>query len=123
MTSSRRDRLAQMGFHNIRGAASSLSSWFDIDIRARIAEAKWNDVVVRFCRRRVYEHQGGEADERYLRESGDTAVSLKQRIYESRAGIHSLLNSLVKMAKNLHRGFHELFPQDDEPIRSFQERQ
>ncbi|OTP74276.1 hypothetical protein [Caballeronia sordidicola] len=36
-----------------------------------------------FHRRHVYEHNGGEVDERYLKESGDTTVWLKQHIHET----------------------------------------
>jgi hypothetical protein len=58
----------------------------------------------------------------YLDSSGDTTVRLKQRIHETLQGAHSLLNSLVRMARNIHETFHELFPPILEPIKAFEEK-
>lgn len=75
-----------------------------------------------FCRRHIYEHNGGEVDQKYLDASGDTTVRLKQVIRETQEGAHELLGSLVKMARKLHAGFHELITVEDGPIRNFEEK-
>jgi hypothetical protein len=66
-----------------------------------------------FQRRHVYEHNGGEVDEKYLRDSGDTSVRLKQTIRETQGAIHEFANIVLRMARNLHRGFHDIY----EPIK------
>lgn len=75
-----------------------------------------------FYRRHVYEHNGGEVDQKYLDDSGDTTVCLKQHIHETLQDAHGLLSSLVKMARNIHSTFHELFPPIPEPIRYFEDK-
>lgn len=70
----------------------------------------------------VYEHNGGEVDQKYLDNSGDATVRLKQHIHETRQGAHDLLSSLVKMARNVHGTFHELIPPIPEPIKAFEEK-
>lgn len=74
-----------------------------------------------FHRRHVYEHNVGEVDQKYLDDSGDTTVRLKQHIHETQQDAHSLLNSMVKMAQNVHSTFHELFPPIPEPIKAFEQ--
>jgi hypothetical protein len=61
-------------------------------------------------------------DQKYLDDSGDTTVRLKQHIHETQQDVHRLLGSLVKMARNVHSAFHELFPPITEPIKAFKER-
>jgi hypothetical protein len=75
-----------------------------------------------FHRRHVYEHNGGEVDQKYLDDSGDTTVRLKQHICETVENAHQLLNSLVKMARNTHKIFHELLPPVAGPIKAFEEK-
>ena len=75
-----------------------------------------------FYRRHLYEHNGGEVDEKYLAKSGDTTVRLKQVIRETQEGAHVLLGTLVKMARNLHTGFHELIKFEPGPIRAFEDK-
>jgi len=70
-------------------------------------------------RRHVYEHLGGEADEKYIADSGDTSVRPKQVLHESQESAHRLVNVVVKMARRLHAGFHEIFPRNERPIRRF----
>jgi hypothetical protein len=69
-----------------------------------------------FHRRHVYEHNGGEADQKYIENSGDTAVRVKQVLHESAESSHRILNVVNKMASNLHEGFQELLPPDGVPI-------
>jgi len=77
-------------------------------------------VALMFCRRHVYEHNGGEVDQRYLDASGDKSVRLKQHIHETKEAAHKLLGSLLKMARNIHNGFHEIFPPISGPIKAYE---
>ena len=63
---------------------------------------------------------GGKVDQQYLDESGDTSVRLKQVIRESQDGGHTLLNALVKIARNLHSGFHDLIKVAQGPTNAFE---
>ncbi|WP_130581868.1 hypothetical protein [Bradyrhizobium sp. Leo170] len=75
----------------------------------RSTEAEIATATRSFQRRHVYEHNGGEVDEKYLRDSGDTSVRLKQSIRETQAGVHEFANLVLPMARNLHRGFHDIY--------------
>jgi hypothetical protein len=61
-----------------------------------------------FHRRHVYVHKGGEADEKYIADSGDN-VRLKQALRETQESAHRTASFVLKLAGNLHREFHELF--------------
>ena len=74
-----------------------------------------------FQRRHVYEHNGGEVDEKYLRDSGDTSVRLKQSIRETQAGVHEFGNLALRMARNIHRGFHDIYEPLKGPIDQHEE--
>lgn len=77
--------------------------------------------MLMFHRRHVYEHKGGEADEKYIKDSGDN-VRLKQALRETRESAHRTANLVIKLGANLHRGFHEIFPPLEEPIRLNEQR-
>ncbi len=47
---------------------------------------------------------------------------MNARIGETQQGAHDLISSLVKMARNVHCAFHELFPAVPEPIKAFDEK-
>lgn len=97
-----------------------MRDWFDIDIAYGIRDAEWSSIVRSFHRRHVYERNGGEVDQRYLDDSGDTSVKLKQHVHETREAVHDLLGDLLKMVRNLHEGFQELLPPKPEPIAAFE---
>ncbi len=120
MTKHRASRLEGQRFHNADELRKVMRDWFDIDMANSINDVEWASIVGMFHRRHVYEHNGGEVDQKYLDSSGDTSVKLKQHIRETREGIHALLSSLVKMVRNLHNGFHELLPPLQEPIAAFE---
>ena len=122
MSQRRRQRLLTQGFHDVSDVAESLLTWFDIDIFSGISGRERARTILMFHRRHVYEHNAGEVDQKYLDDSGDTTVRLKQHIHETRQDAHSLLGSLVKMFRNLHKGFHEIFPPLSEPIKAFEEK-
>jgi len=122
MTKHRSARLEGQRFHNPAELRSVMSDWFDIDMVSGIKDAEWSSIVRMFHRRHVYEHNGGEVDQKYLNDSGDISVKLKQHIHETKEGVHNLLGSLLKMVRNLHVGFHELLPPVQEPIAEFEAR-
>ena len=121
LTNNRRTRLIKQRFHNLRELCEIFHGWFDIDVRAGMKDTEFNSVAIMFHRRHVYEYNGGEVDQKYLDDSGDITVQLKQHIRESKEGVHNFLASLVKMARNIHGTFHEIFPPKPEPIKYFEE--
>ena len=122
LTERRRQRLSTQSFHDLSEVHSTLRGWFDIDVCAGMKEDERRGVELMFHRRHVYEHNGGEVDQKYLDKSGDTTVKLKRHIHETQQGAHDLLSSLVKMARNVHGAFRELFPSIPEPIKAFEEK-
>jgi len=122
MTNRRKNRLSKQRFHDLKEVRATFKEWFDIDVCAGMKEEEYGFVVRRFHRRHVYEHHGGEVDQKYIDDSGDTTVCLKQHIHEAQEDAHRLLSLLVKMARNVHDAFHELFPPILGPIKDFEER-
>lgn len=120
MSERRRTRLEAQSFHNLSEVRKMMSDWFDVDLVSGMKAEEISVTERMFCRRHVYEHNGGEVDQRYIDNSGDTTVRLKQHIHETKEGAHDLMASLVKMARNVHRQFHELFPPIDAPIKRFE---
>jgi hypothetical protein len=95
------------------GANASRCAKLRCDICEGLTDEEITSATRSFQRRHVYEHNGGEVDEKYLRDSGDTSVRLKQAIGETQPGVHEFANLVLRMARNLHRGFHDIF----EPIK------
>ena len=122
MSRRRKQRLLKQGFHDLSDVANSLQTWFDIDLFLGVRNDERDQAILMFHRRHVYEHNAGEVDQKYLDDSRDTTVRLKQRIHETKQDTHIFLGSLVKLFRNLHRGFHEIFPPLDESIRAFEEK-
>ena len=123
LRSARRYRLEHMRFHNLTTTATELRGAFDIDILERLSADDAAFATLMFHRRHVYEHNGGVVDAKYLTDSGDATVRLGQEIRETQSSAHRLIGVVVKMAKNLHRGFHDIFPPEAEPIAQHSERQ
>lgn len=123
MTNRRVSRLQGQRFHNPCKLRKVLLDLFDINVADGIKAEEWASVVRMFHRRHVYEHNGGEVDQKYLDDSGDDSVRLKQHIRETRETVHELLGNLVKIVRNLHNGFHELLPPLQEPIDAFEAEQ
>ena len=110
MTERRKMRLLEHSFHNLEDVRETFKNWFDIDVCKGMKEDECRLVSLMFFRRHVYEHNGGEVTQRYLDDCGDTSVRLKQHIHETQPDAHALLGSLLKMARNIHSSFHQLFP-------------
>ncbi|WP_267087068.1 hypothetical protein [Xanthomonas sacchari] len=115
LTKVRQDKLVRK-FHDFNDVVATFSGIFDIDLRSGIKPADAQFIALEFHRRHVFEHNGGEVDEAYLRKSGDASVKLRQLIREDAGNAHRLLDLLAKVAANLHSGFHSLIPVRHEPI-------
>jgi hypothetical protein len=120
LTASRKGRLTERRFHNLELVANELRETFDIDILKGMNAADIAFAKLMFYRRHVYEHKAGEADEKYIAESGDTSVRPKQALHETQESAHRIAGLVTKMATNLHNGFHEILPPDEGPIRQHQ---
>jgi hypothetical protein len=122
MRSARRERIRKMRFHDLAATRRELSGGFDIDICERVSDTDVAKATRLFQRRHVYEHNGGEVDEKYIKDSGDTSVRLKQIIRETQQSVHEFANILVAMARNLHNGFHDICEPIAGPINLYNER-
>lgn len=103
-------------FHNVKRRAEELRQWFDIDIFKGMKPEDVSSVIKMFARRHVYEHNGGEVDKRYIEETGDTSVKVKQLIRETRESVLATVLAVDKMMVNLHGQFHEIFQPEQMPI-------
>ena len=117
MTPARRKEWDRKLFHNLRPCAEALSAVFDVNVFKHLTQGDIDFATLMFHRRHVYEHNGGEVDEKYIRDSGDQSVRPKQVIRESREAAFRIADLVVKMGRNLHEGFHEIFPPEEMPIR------
>ena len=122
MRTNRKAALERALFHNVKVRAQELKEWFDINLFENLNSDDALFVVRMFLRRHVYEHNGGEVDARYIEESGDTSVRLKQRIRESSESVTRLAALVEAMAKNFHEGFHEILRPVAKPIEYEEER-
>jgi hypothetical protein len=118
----RRAELERMLFHQVQRRADDLAAWFGINIFEGMLDSDIAFAVLMFHRRHVYEHNGGEADEKYIADSGDTSVRPKQRLRETTDTAHRTLDGVFRMARNLHAGFHEIFRPTEQPVKHHQER-
>lgn len=118
----RKAKLEKMRFHNLESTVSEMKVAFDIDLCEGMRSDEVSFANRMFHRRHVYEHLGGEADEKYIAESGDSSVRAKQTLHETQESAHRLADLVVKMARNLHDGFHEIFPPEAEAIVRFEQR-
>lgn len=116
LTPARKGRLERARFHNLGAVSDIFRNIFDIDIVSGMSDEDLGFATLMFHRRHVYEHKGGEADEKYIADSGDK-VRLKQALRETQESAHRIASLVLKLAANLHKGFHEIFPPFEEPIR------
>ena len=122
LRSARKSRLQRMRFHDLETTAAELKAGFDIDILDGLKPDDVAFATLMFHRRHVYEHNGGVVDEKYLKDSRDTTVRLRQEIHESQASAHRIVGVVAKMAENLNNGFHDIFPPEAELVRRYSER-
>lgn len=117
MTPDRRNEWQKKLFHNLKIRAEEFKRIFDIDVLKGLSQSDIDFAVLMFHRRHLFEHNGGEVDERYIRESGDTSVRLKQIIRETQETVLRVSDLVTKIAGNLHNGFHEIFPPEQLPLK------
>lgn len=117
MTSRRKKEWKRRLFHNLGQSRKDLESVFDIDLFHNIESEEQSFAGRMFHRRHVYEHNGGEADEKYIRDSGDTSVRPKQRIHETRESATRLASIVRQLGANLINGLHSIFPPEEMAIR------
>jgi hypothetical protein len=117
MRSARKSRIEKMRFHNLETAAAELNAACDIDPLNGLNASDRAFAILMFHRRHLYEHNAGVVDEKYLADSGDTAVRLNQEIRETQESAHRMVGLVSRMAKNVHVGFHDIFVPEAEPIR------
>lgn len=117
MRPERRTSLEGALFHNLK-RAEDLKAWFGIDLFEGLDANDVAFIRLMFHRRHAYEHNGGEVDQKYLDDSGDTSVRLKQALRETPDGVFRMTGLILRMARSLHEGFHELFPPMEKPIKS-----
>jgi hypothetical protein len=120
LTQSRRNRLDKRSFQNLDDVAKELRDIFDVRLLHSISDEDQNFARLMFHRRHVYEHTGGEADEKYIQESGDKSVRVKEMLRETQESANRILSIIVRLARNLHEGFHEIIPPDNVPIEQYQ---
>jgi len=113
MTPALKARLEKGRFHNLQSVATNLKEILDIDILDGLKAEDVEFAKLMFHRRHVYEHKGGEADEKYIADSGNTSVCPKQGLRETRESAHRIVGLVLRMAADLHRGFHEILPAEE----------
>jgi len=123
MTPSRRKRLENRRFHNLQSVAADLQEIFDIDLFRGLEPGEVEFAKRIFHRRHVYEHAGGEVDQKYIDDSGDTSVKLKQALRETVQSAHEAVRIVQRMATNLHEGFHEIMRVDEKRVKRYEDRQ
>jgi len=116
MRRKRREMLAARLFHNLKARGAEMKAWFDIDFFDRISDADIEFTHRLFLRRHVYEHNGGEVDQRYIDESGDTTVRLKQHIRETAESATRLTDVVEQIAANIKKGFDDIFVGESKPL-------
>lgn len=121
LTQNRKARIERAHFHNLGAASEMFRNIFDIHILNGMSDEDVALAKLMFHRRHVYEHKGGEADEKYIADSGDN-VRLKQALRETLESAHRTADLVAKLAANLHKGFTEMFPPLEGPIRRHESR-
>ena len=117
MTPARRKQWERKLFHNLKACAEELNAVFDINAFKSLASDEIAFAILMFHRRHVYEHNGGEVDDKYIRDSGDSSVRPKQIIRETRETASKIADLVVKMGRNIAEGFHDIFPPEETPVR------
>lgn len=118
MTPTRQKEWDKKLFHNLKPCVEALGSVFGINLFKGLQENEINFATLMFHRRHVYEHNGGEADQKYIDDSGDVAVKPKQVLHETKETAFRIQNIILAMARNFHTGFHLIFPPEEKAIKA-----
>lgn len=108
-------------FHNLKFCSERLAANFDINALKNLSADEIAFIVKMFYRRHVYEHNGGEVDERYISESGDKSVKPKQVIRETAKTAQQTISLILKIAEKISEDFHAIFPPEEKPIKYHQQ--
>jgi len=108
MKESRRSQLSKLLFHNLDKFDEVMEKFFGINLLKGMKSDR-SFIRQMFFRRHVYEHDGGVATSRYVKESGDNNTAEGTLIRESADNVHKLIGCLSRMTKMLDRDFHEIF--------------
>ena len=119
MTPGRKTRLEKVRFDDFQTVERDMREFFDINIAKDLAEDDRAFAKLMFHRRHVYEHLGGEADQKYINDSGEN-VRVGQALRETVDTAHRIVGIVHKMARNVHAGFHEICPVDQKPIERYE---
>ncbi len=120
MTPARRARLGRRRFHELHAVERDMREIFDINVTKDLADDDKVFANRMFHRRHVYEHRGGQADQKYINDSGENNVRVGQALRESTDTAHRIVGIVQKMASNVHAGFHEIIPVDQRPIERYE---
>lgn len=120
MTPGRKARLEKVRFHDFQSVERDMREIFDINVAKDLTDDDKAFAKRMFHRRHVYEHRGGEADQKYINDSGENDVRVGQTLRESVESAHRILSIVHKMACNVHIGFHEVFAVDPKPIERYE---
>ncbi len=116
MKPGRKAELERLVFHDVDSATiGAMKSMFDLDLLRGLAD-ELPFIKLMMHRRRLYEHNAGVADERYVRESGDQDARLGILIRETQGNAHNLMGGLTRMIGNFDSDFHEIFQPTEWPI-------
>jgi len=121
MTPKRKREWTKKLFHNLANSAEGLKTVFDIDPFKGVKQDDVDFATRMFHRRHVYEHNGGEVDEKYIKDSGDISVRPKQVIRETAESASRIASLVLAIARNIHDAFHAIFPPENEPIQYHQD--
>ena len=116
LTAERRKEWLKKKFHNLKPCSEDFNTIFDIKVFKQFKKDDIDFAILMFHRRHVYEHNGGEVDEKYIRDSGDTSVRPKQIIRESSETSLRIADLVIKMSKNIHNDFHDIFPIEEKSL-------
>ena len=112
--------MEKVRFHGFQSVERDMGDIFDINIAKDLTDDEKTFAKRMFHRRHVYEHLGGEADQKYVNDSGENDVRVGQALRESVETAHRIVGIVHKMAVNVHAGFHEIFPSDNRPIERYE---
>lgn len=116
MTPTRKNTWERKKFHQLKPCAEALKAHFDIDVFKNMKKDDIDFTVLMFHRRHVYEHNGGEVDDKYIKDSGDSSVRAKQVIHEDQESASRVARLVLQMTQNIHKDFHTIFLPEDMPI-------
>lgn len=122
MKKARSNQLDQLLFHNLDKFDETIKTFFGINLLKGM-DADRNFIKIMFFRRHVYEHDGGVATARYVRESGDHEIEEGVLIRETAENAYKFIGLLNRMINTYDADFNEIFPPEQFCIQIEQDRQ